>query len=653
MKRTTLYLRLASLIGIAAVAGCGGGSSNAGDPDPGPVQGLLRAAADADELERSLKAGFTTVASTTTSDALASDASATGGAAPGNFSGTYTQEVNVDEFDAVRYDGNHLYIAPRRFANCCFFAAGDGAVSTGDPAEADSIRILSTDPSSATAETVGSIELDADLSVQGMYVEGDRLFALTAQSVYGTYGPFWADFAIWAPEVVGYRIYDMSDRSAPTLETDVTLDGIFVDSRRIGNTVYILTRYAPEIAGVVYGPQTQQDAANNESILAGVSLDDMLPSITIDGVEQALVDPRACYIPNDGTDLAYPVITNLTAVPLDNPSAFRNTCYNTDAYGSYVSETAIYFSEFLEQQLPDATRTRIHKFALSGTDIEYRGSGEVRGQVWRGGQADFRMSEHDGDLRVFSSEFDWSSPDFADHYLFVLRESGEGPRLEVIGELPNSTNPAPIGKPNEQLYGVRFLPDRAYAVTFEQIDPLYVFDLSDPADPVIAGELEVEGFSDFLHPVTNELLLGLGTDAAGAIKLELFDVTDLASPLSRGAVTIGEPGGYTEARMDRHAFTWQPDAGGVDRLAIPATVDDGIGQPELRTSLYLFEIRDKATPNLATLQSVGSLSPPSDGMSPWADRNRAFIHDDAVYYVRDELVWSADWNAPSMINGPF
>jgi hypothetical protein len=643
---------LVPLVSLLALAACSGGSTGAADPN-GPAAGLLKQVAGPAELEASIKAGFTIVAPSS-GDVFTTS----GGAAEpaGNFTGTYTQEKNVDEFDAVRYDGEHLYVAPRRYLNCCFAvpeAQGDGAGNTGDPAVA-SIRMLATDPANASATLAGTIPLDDDLSVQGMYIDGNRLFALTAELIYGRYGDFWSSVAIWAPEKLGFRIYDVTDKSAATQEVDVSMDGVFVESRRIGNVVYIVSRYAPFIEGLFYSPQTAAEGAHNEGLLANVTLDELLPTITIDGVTQPLVDPANCYLSNDDRIPGYPVITSVTAVPIDNPEAFVNTCYNDDVYGVYVSGTAIYFPQVVSYLLPDEVRTRIHKFSLSGTSVAYRGSADIKGQVWRGGQADFRMSEHNGDLRVLASDYRFDSTDFVDHLLYILRESPTQAALDIVSSLPNSARPEPIGKPNEQLYGVRFLGERAYAVTFLQIDPLYVIDLVDPADPAIAGTLEITGFSDFLHPVGDELLLGLGTSVSGGVKLELFDVSDISAPLSRGSMTIGGMDAYSEARWDRHAFTYQADINGIDRFTIPAstyTVTNGTGMFE--TTLKLFEIHDKTTPDLASLVPAGQVLPPVPTESGFVGRNRAYLHDDTIYYLQDDNVWSAFWLSPTLVNGPF
>ena len=593
---------------------------------------------------------------TVTPEQLASADAAVAAAAAGNFTGTYTQELEVDELDAVRYDGEHLFVAPRRYHHCCFILAASGAPAVDLPPEPErSIRIFATDPANVGAALAGTIPLEEDISVQGMYVENDKLFALTSTMIYDTHGDFWTEIAIWAPEKMGLRIYDVSDVSNPTLDVDVSIDGVFVESRRIGNTVYFVSRYTPWIEGLHYNAVDAAQQAENEALLANTPLADLLPKITIDGESQTLVAPESCYV-TTGDSAPYAVITSITAVPMDDPGSFSTTCYNEDASGVYVSENALYFTQHRTDTARALDVTRIHKFALAGTSVLYRGSGDIDGVVWRGGQADFRMNEDDGDLRLIATQWNWSDVDVVDHRLYVLRESGTRPDLEIVSTLPNDSRPEKIGKPNEALYGVRFLGDVAYAVTFERIDPLYAIDLSDPADPFIAGELEVTGFSDFLHPVNDDLLLGLGSSATGGIKIELFDVSNIAQPLSRGSAVIGGRGSQSEALYDRHAFTYQADVDGIDRFTIPAAVyatDDS--WQYLGSGLFLFEILDKDMPALTSLNRVGSIEAPSaDPNQPdWVGRSRAFIHDDTVYYVRDEAVWAAPWGTPTIVNGPF
>jgi len=591
MKRLT---GLSFGFALLVLAGCGSSSSTS-EPPVTPV-GLLSQVTDTTAFEASLKAGLTAMSSTEQLDLA-------GAAADSNFTGTYTQEENVDEFDAVRYDGQHLFVAPRRYYHCCFALESSPVAQTAtDPLR--SIRILATDPASGSATMAGEIPLEDDVSVQGMYLEGERMFALTGQSIYGTFGQLWADVAIWAPEKLGYRVYDVSDVGVPVLEVDATIDGVFVESRRIGNTVYIVSRYTPYIEGLNYYVATAAQQAQNQALLDNASLEDLLPKITINNETRPLVAPESCYVTTDDDGTVYPVITSITAIPIDDPSAFTTTCYNEAAYGVYVSENALYFTELRPDTAVSLDTTRVHKFALSGTQVRYRGSADIQGTVWRGGQQDFRMSEHDGDLRILASQFDWNNEDFVDHKLYILREATASTAarldLEIVSTLPNAQRPEEIGKPNEALYGVRFLADRAYAVTFMQIDPLYALDLTDPTDPFIAGELEVTGFSDFLHPVSNELLLGLGTGANGGVKLELFDVSDISQPLSRGSATLGGRGSYSEAIYDRHAFTYQSDVNGMDRFPIPANIYSPAGRYDFHgAALYPFQIRDHNSPAIA------------------------------------------------------
>ena len=640
------------VLALAVLAGCGGSSGGADEdsPDtPSAEPGMLRKVASEAELKALLEDIFTTTSAESNQVALSPgfDASASTG-----FTGTYTQEARVDEFDAVRYDGSHLYVAPQRFFHCCFIADALTAPQIQPPSKGE-IRILETDPATATTAEVGAIALEEGVSVQGMYLDEGRLFALTSEAFYGGYGDFWGEVAIWAPETMGFRIYDTSDPAAPRLTAEATIDGVFVDSRRIGDTVYIISRHAPILPTLEYPVLSAEQASRNQQVLDGVDVDALLPKITLDGDARPLIEPPDCYIGSGTAARGFPVITTITAVPISDPASAVSTCYDEQAYGVHVSAQAIYLTQLTFDSALGANRTRIHKFRLGAGAPEYAGSAEIGGQVWTGGQADFRLSEHDGLLRVFASEFGRDRADSIDHKLYLLREAASGQALEVVSELPNAARPEEIGKPNESLYGVRFLAERAYAVTFLQIDPLVVIDLADSSDPRIAGELEVSGFSDFLHPVSDDLLLGLGVADTGGIKLELFDISDISDPRSRGSEVLGGPGSYSEARFDRHAFTYLADVGGVDRFAIPADLFalDGISGL-VSSGLRLFEIRGKASPASAALVAVGALEPPATGPGATAFRNRAFLHDDAVFYVRDEDVWGANWAAPENFSGP-
>ena len=150
-------------------------------------------------------------------------------------------------------------------------------------------------------------------------------------------------------------------------------------------------------------------------------------------------------------------------------------------------------------------------------------------------------------------------------------------------------------------------------------------------------------------------MLGVGSDASKA-KIELFDVTHIGQPQSRGSVVLDGWPSYFEAEWDRHAFTYLP-ADAADRFAVPGTVypvlSPGVYVPP-QTSLYQFEILGKQNAGSASLQAAGVVAPPVTSESEIYDSSsRSFIHGDTVYYVRNGKVWSTSWFAPSQVQGPF
>jgi hypothetical protein len=620
-----VLLSLVALFVGISLPGCGssGGSSGADpqDPvDPPASTGMLRLVRDAAELESTLKDALGKIVAAGATDTPAAAPGAAGGAS--NFSGTYTAEAGVDELDTARYDGHYLYVATR----------------IGGTASSREIRILRTDPATATANQVGSIALGMGGELQGellgMYVANDRLLLVTSEMYYGTWGGAWPAVMVWAPNRFSVQVYDVRDPAHPQRLMSATADGVFVASRRIDDRVVLVSRHAPH---ALVDPQAGRRVAS-------LTLGELLPSITVDGHKDSLVDPRRCYVTN-GDDHGYPVLTTITTMSLSNPHDMQGTCYDQEANGVYASRGALYVSEPRYQPV-SGHRTRIHKFSLEGVRAEYAGSAEVSGALWNGGQRDFRMSESGDQLRVMLTEITNDPADYFDHRLYVLRPKANERALEIIGKLPSDAHPEEIGKPNEDLYGVRFDSDRAFAVTFQRIDPLYVIDLSNPEDPHIAGHLTLPGVSEFLHPVSRDLLLGLGMESR-RVKLELYDTSVLESPQSRGAVSIGTQSSSSTALYDRHAFTYLA-GDDSDRLAISAVLD-------MQGELHQFEIQGKDAPASASLVDMGVVAPldPMDSTAYQPVPDRAFIDGDTVYYVRDGKVWGSSWAAPSQVNGPY
>jgi len=189
---------------------------------------------------------------------------------------------------------------------------------------------------------------------------------------------------------------------------------------------------------------------------------------------------------------------------------------------------------------------------------------------------------------------------------------------------------------------------RAYLVTFERIDPLYIIDLADPAAPKILGELEVPGFSDLLHEVSDELLLGLGSSETRLPKLELFDISDTAAPVSRSLIEIGAgyEWAYSPAQYNRYAFTYIAGEES-DRLTVPySAAGSKADRHEQVDRIALFEIRDKENVQRASIAPVGEVTLKPGSVS---DDTRVIIDTDALYVVARSELMSGFWSNPEAL----
>ncbi len=217
----------------------------------------------------------------------------------------------------------------------------------------------------------------------------------------------------------------------------------------------------------------------------------------------------------------------------------------------------------------DTVQTSFHRFDLA--DLRLTGSGRVDGSIL----SQFSMSDFAGHLRVAVTdqgggfgrgiEGDDVAIDVAPgrpapvlgplNEVVVLDTDGD---LDVVGRTPR------FGHDGETIQGVRFVGEVAYAVTFLQTDPFYVLDLADPAAPTVVGDVELPGFSSYLHPVADGLVAGFGPDEDGRVAVKLFDVSDRSNPTVVDTVVLGDE---SPVAWDHHAFVDLGDG----RFAVPAS----------------------------------------------------------------------------------
>jgi uncharacterized secreted protein with C-terminal beta-propeller domain len=199
------------------------------------------------------------------------------------------------------------------------------------------------------------------------------------------------------------------------------------------------------------------------------------------------------------------------------------------------------------------------------------------------------MDEHGGVFRIATSEWLYEDNDYANRvYLLDATAEETMEQWSVVEDL---------GKPGEQIYAVRFQGDIAYVVTFEQIDPLYKLDLSDPEDPVVLGEFEEEGVSDYLHPIADGLMVGVGRMAETidgstrftGVKITLYDTTD-DNPLALDVFEVEGEYSYTPVVYDHHAFVYfERPAENKTYIAVPI-VSYGRYWDDTTQGVYVFAI---------------------------------------------------------------
>ena len=642
------------------VVGCGGGGGSSSPqtpvvvdpPEPDPTGLWVRSDDDGEGLV-SYAAKLTQIGATRSATGGAVvEAAPAADASSGGFSSTYTLEASVDEYDIVKYNGSTLAIAPTR-SGCCFIAepvAAEAALPPPGQPPLPQIELFLTDSTSGTASLQSVIDLDEGVNAEGMYLSETGLQVLLSTAWWGVYGDRFTTPDGWLDEQVSLKSFDLTDPENPALTSELSIEGALVTSRRTGDEIHIISRHAPNIEGLVTYPQTEEEVANNEAILAEASDEDVLPEIRINGELVSPLTLDGCYRLDPEHPLAVPApgdstITTMLTVSANSGEILRSACTSEPVTGVYMGETYVAFTH-VRWDLEEGG-TMVH--LLDRDSFDYMGSEKVEGDLYSGGNADFRISESSGALRLVTTQWTGDPEDSFRHRLYVVSPEANAPELEVLGVLGEDAE-ARIGKPNEDLYGVRFMGDRAYMVTFERIDPLYVIDLSVPSAPAIVGELEVPGFSDLLHEVSDDLLLGLGSSERRFPKLELYNVTDVSRPISQGLIELGADldWGYSPAQYNRYAFTYL--AGDtVDRLTVPYAaggVEDGICCIQV-DRIALFEITDKASPAQAAISAVGevTLTPGSvDGDT------RVVLDSDALYVISRTDLLGGFWSNPEAVS---
>lgn len=365
-------------------------------------------------------------------------------------------------------------------------------VDEADIVKTDGKYIYTCSPSLAEVKIVRaedlalctSIRLDDVATISEIYVENGRLTILGARAVTGlaedSEGFYYSEYKT---ETV-VRVFDVTDPENPKEAGNVNQEGTYYSSRKVGDYLYLFTNCRKE----------KQSVSNVESYVPEVN--------------GRLLSSDSIYLPAERVTGRYLLISS---VNLNNPEDI------VDAKGILCDSSQIYISHqniYLMQDRYDmnVNQTEIYKFWFYHGMIFSRAVGLVEGNI----RDSFCIDEHNGDLRVVTTAWTEGGQKSS---LYVMDSE-----LQIIGRLEDVA-------PGEDVRSARLMGDIGYFVTFRQVDPLFCVDLSNPAEPKILGELKVSGFSSYLHPYGEGLMLGVGEEADSntgrfeGYKISMFDVS--------------------------------------------------------------------------------------------------------------------------------
>ena len=464
-----------------------------------------------------LESADATTASTTTNEAKT------------DYSRTNTQVDNVDEADIVKTDGKYIYYIAQ---NKVYIVNSENLKQESTIAiESDKERIY---PSEIYINKNKLIVLVNSNMVKTMQTDVASTYETYIDRISGNVDPM--SRAI---------VYDVSDKENPKQIREVALDGYYVNSRMIGDNLYFISSKTVWYYG-------------------GIKDDDILPlarDTAVSKEKQRIDCTKIAYF--EGTkNNSFTMVAGFNTEK--NEPAITETFYGASEE-IYASENNIYitsvdysYNAFIEREI---YKTTIYKFNLEEAKIKLQCKTEMEGNI----NNQFSIDEYDGNLRVATT---LGSGDKTENRLYIYDKD-----LNEIGKIDNMAN-------GEKIYSVRFIGKVGYIVTFKEIDPLFVIDLSNPTKPEIKGELKIPGYSSYIHPYDETHIIGIGhntkTNQYGGtqnttMKMSMFDVSDLENPKEMFSVDIGNKYAYSEITSNHKALFYNK---AKNLIGFPVTITD-------------------------------------------------------------------------------
>lgn len=552
-----------------------------------------------------------------------------------DYSKTNNQVDGVEESDRILTDGYKIYIL-------------------------SGSKFLIVDAKTLNIDYTYTME-DGNLS--NMYLYADKIVLIA--NVYHTYettcsiDDYWGYRYIFGDETVDPDVTDDTDEDLTTTESVITeattyvcykytygteitvLDVSNTEEVSVDRSLYLDASYIVDSRMI---DEQLYLVLDNNMYYYGYNEDDYIPKYRDSVVSDELLQVPAnhiYFIPNDQHSYSF-----LTLVSFDvtDSKACDIKSYLGSSYRIYMSEnnlyTTVYRSTFDENTERWEYSTYILRFEIIDGKLVYKALASVNGYPLD----QFSMDEYDGVFRIATTAYSYGIEEWTivnSLFLFDATTTGEMKQISVLSGL---------GKPGERIYAVRYAEDIAYVVTFVQTDPLYKIDLSDPENPTVLGELYEDGVSDYLHIITDNLMLGIGRQAETVggrtnftgVKVALYD-TSGDTPVALDTYLVPGEYSYTNVMWDHKAFlSFSPKDENFTYVGIPVYEY----YRDFRASsqnLYLFKIYDSGD-----LEFVTKLTHMiKEGLSYYRyfdSIERAVIIDDYIYTVSYSSVQKIDMN---------
>ena len=334
------------------------------------------------------------------------------------------------------------------------------------------------DTSNGELQMVISIPVEDDDQAREFYVNDGHLILVSEFNQEREDGTW-----TYASTDTRVTTYDITDPEKPEKAGEVTQSGSYTSSRLTDGHLYLFTQYSVDVTSGIT-PKDKKDY--------------------IPYVNQQMLEADDIYLPPFSQAYMYEVVSS---VDVAKPGEIQDTkAIFSDGGELYVSNDNIYW---YETQWSDKTETVIKRISYKDGKLKAEASGKVDGYI----NDSFSIDEYDGYLRVVTTDDETNG-------LYILDS-----KMKEVGSITGLAE-------GEQVYSARLLGDTGYFVTYEQTDPLFSVDLSDPKNPKIIGKLKIPGFSEYLHFYGENQLLGIGMDVdedgftTNGVKLSMFDISD-------------------------------------------------------------------------------------------------------------------------------